>query len=215
MTGVIIVGTGDHARVAMDTALALGLDVTGFLEPDENRIVAPIFQHLPVFRGIQAMVDHQAVQFIVAVGDNRIRAEIFKTARSAGCRPVTLIHPSAVVLSGAEIGAGSHVCAAAVIGVDARVGSNVIVNTGATIDHDGLISDHAFVGPGSHLAGRVVVEEGAHIGLGSSVIERRRIGAWSYVAAGAVVTRDVASLTRVAGIPAQPMRHANGTREGE
>lgn len=204
MTDLVIIGTGDHARVALETAHALGIEVCGFVEPDEHRPIANSMAGIPVLRRLDSH------RFIVAIGDNRVRSRIYIGAIAAGNIPVTLVHPAAVVLGGAEIGHGTHICAAAVIGVDTRIGANVILNTAASVDHDNAIADHAFIAPGCRLAGRVTVDEGAHVGLGSTVVEGRRIGSWSFVAAGAVVTTDVSPSSRVAGVPARPMGDSIG-----
>ena len=51
----------------------------------------------------------------------------------------------------------------------------------------------------------VVIGEGAHIGAGTVVLEGRTVGDDALVAAGAVVTRDVAPGKRVAGVPARQL----------
>lgn len=55
----------------------------------------------------------------------------------------------------------------------------------------------------------VVVEDDAWIGIGAIVLKGVRIGRGARVAAGAVVTRDVAAGTTVAGNPARPVPAAD------
>ena len=50
------------------------------------------------------------------------------------------------------------------------------------------------------------VEQGAWVGSGAILLGPCRIGAHAVVAAGAVVTGDVAPETVVAGVPARPAR---------
>jgi acetyltransferase-like isoleucine patch superfamily enzyme len=73
------------------------------------------------------------------------------------------------------------------------------------VDHDARVGPHAQVGPGAHLAGRVTVEAGGYVGIGAAVREGRTIGAWAFVAGGAMVIDDVDPGARVAGVPARPM----------
>ena len=47
------------------------------------------------------------------------------------------------------------------------------------------------------------MEEGALVGIGAIVLPRVRIGAWSTVGAGAVVTADVPPAVTVMGVPAR------------
>jgi sugar O-acyltransferase (sialic acid O-acetyltransferase NeuD family) len=199
-----------------DVAFALGRQVAGFVQPgliepallgaDANGAEMPLLGTLDDVH--PAGASDEDVEFVIALGANARRRDAFDHCLELGWTPATLVHPSAILLGGARVGAGSQVCAAAVIGVDAVIGADVIVNTAASIDHDGAIADHAFIGPGARLAGRVNVETGAHIGIGAVVREGCTIGAWAYVAAGAVVVHDVADGVRVAGVPARPMERA-------
>jgi acetyltransferase-like isoleucine patch superfamily enzyme len=52
----------------------------------------------------------------------------------------------------------------------------------------------------------VVVEQGAFLGANVTVLPGVRIGARSFVAAGAVVTSDVPPQRLVAGVPARVVR---------
>jgi maltose O-acetyltransferase len=52
----------------------------------------------------------------------------------------------------------------------------------------------------------VVIEKGAYIGTGAIVLPGVHVGAQSVVAAGAVVTRDVAAKTVVGGVPAKVIK---------
>ena len=211
MRRLVIIGAGDHGRVLADIARSTGVESIAFIEPgpvrpgDDRR--GPI---------IEGDLDHpdawiaDADAFAVGLGDNRRRAEAWARCLQLGLRPATLVHPSAVLLGGAELQPGAQICAGAVIGVDASVAANAIVNTAASIDHDVQVGLHAQVGPGCHLAGRVIVEEGAFLGTGAAVTPGCRIGAWAVVGAGAAVIDDVPPGSTVGGVPARPLGQASG-----
>lgn len=209
MSTVLIVGTGDHARVIDELARAAGHVVAGFVEPDEERVAdldwrgsAPL---LGVLAGGGWPNAHRGARFVVAIGVNRVRRHVYERCRELGLSPIALAHPSAVLLGGSSLAPGAQVCAMAMIGVSARVEEDAIVNSMASVDHDVVIGSHAFIGPGARLAGRVQVGAGAHVGIGAVVREGIMIGDGALVAAGAVVVADVAAGTRVAGVPARPM----------
>ncbi len=89
------------------------------------------------------------------------------------------------------------------VGADAFFGHRVCVLTGT--------HDVARRGQARQLAipaeGRdVVIEEGAWVGSGAIVLGPCRVGAHAVVAAGSVVTGDVAPATVVAGVPARLVR---------
>jgi len=93
--------------------------------------------------------------------------------------------------------------------LDARgsitLGDNVSISRDTMI----LTAYHQPDDPGFAVASRpVVIEDHVWIGARAMIMPGVRVGRGSVVAAGAVVTRDVAPLTIVAGMPARPI----GTR---
>jgi sugar O-acyltransferase (sialic acid O-acetyltransferase NeuD family) len=205
---ILVIGTGDHARVVAELLHAAGHELVGYVEPDPGRSVEGWKPSAPVFAGLEAdgwAAEHRGTGVVVAVGANAVRHRLHDRCVALGLVPVAVTHPSAILLGGATVGAGSQICAQALVGVSASVGPNVILNTAASIDHDVVLEAHAFVGPGARLAGRVRVGAEAHVGIGAVVREGITIGRGALVAAGAVVVDDVPAGTRVAGVPARPM----------
>jgi sugar O-acyltransferase (sialic acid O-acetyltransferase NeuD family) len=205
---LVIIGAGDHGRVVLEMARSLGIPLLGFVEPDIRgrprganvdglRVVGDLAE------GRLWIANRAPCSFVVTLGDNRKRQLAYGRARELGLAPVSLVHPKATLLAGAEVGPGSQICAGAIIGVAASVRENVIVNTGATIDHDVELAAHSFIAPGVHLAGRVRIGEGAFVGIGAVVRDGCTVGAGALVAAGAVVVEDVPSAARVYGVPAR------------
>lgn len=146
--------------------------------------------------------------FIVSIGPGhgRVRLEMHEAIEARGLESIRAVHRTAFVAGSALIGEGSQVYAQAAVCVDAQIGKCCIVNTRASVDHECVLEDGATVGPGATLAGLVRVGKYADIYTGAVVLPRLNIGEGAVVGAGAVVRRDVAPYTVVAGNPARVIK---------
>jgi UDP-3-O-[3-hydroxymyristoyl] glucosamine N-acyltransferase len=116
-------------------------------------------------------------------------------------------HPPHSVVSGsARIGPGGLIGPVAVIGSNVVCGAFFMANRVASAGHDCVFGDFCTIGPSSSICGGCVLEDGVYIGAGAVLLPKVRIGRNAVIAAGAVVTRDVASHTVVAGNPAKVVR---------
>jgi UDP-2-acetamido-3-amino-2,3-dideoxy-glucuronate N-acetyltransferase len=121
------------------------------------------------------------------------------------------------VLEGARVGRNVQLCDRVFVEGGAIIGDDVTVKCGVSIWDGITIEDGVFVGPGvmftndpmprskRHLAEypRTVIERYASLGAGSIILPGLRIGSYSMIAAGAVVTRDTASNSLMVGNPAR------------
>lgn len=208
MTRLLVVGAGGHASVVVDAALAAGTDVVGVADDSPSVANGEVLGR-PVLgtvtdglEGIIGGVEFDS--FIVAIGDNRVRGQVFERLLAAGLAGATVIHPASVVAPSATIGAGTLVCAGAVINPLARIGANAIVNTRASVDHHCTIGDHCHIAPGTTLGGEVTVGTGVLVGIGATLLPQVSVGDWATVGGGAVVTGAVTARATVTGVPAEP-----------
>jgi sugar O-acyltransferase (sialic acid O-acetyltransferase NeuD family) len=207
---LLILGASGHGKVAGDCAQAAGLwsEIVFF---DDRWPTLKDFGPWPLVGTGETLMreSRPGDQVFVAIGHSETRLNLLQRMVSAGIEIATVIHPRAVVSTGATLGVGTLVVAGAVVNIHARIGLGCIVNTGATVDHDCFLEDGVHVCPGAHLAGDVQVGRGTWVGIGGTVCQGLRIGRGAMIGAGAVVVQDVADWQTVAGVPARPLPESN------
>lgn len=137
----------------------------------------------------------------------------------------TRIWGLAQVRENAQLGKSCMIGRGAYVGSGVHLGDNCKVQNDALIYEPAWLGSGVFVGPAAVLTNDlfprainpdgslksasdweplgVVVEDGASIGARAVCVAPITIGAWAMVAAGAVVTKDVAPFSLVRGVPAR------------
>lgn len=219
MTGesneLIIQGCGGHARVLLAALAIAGKRPVGCLSPKAPGSCWPAeVKHMggdEVLRDLDPRLI-RLVNGIGSTGTTQARRAAFERGQNAGFHYAGVVHPTAHVAAGVELGEGAQVMAGAVLQTGVRLNANVIVNSGAVVDHDCTLGAHCHVATGARLSGAVTLEDGVHIGTGAVVIQGIRIGASTVVGAGTVVVRDIAPGLKVVGNPARALPPASTCR---
>jgi UDP-2-acetamido-3-amino-2,3-dideoxy-glucuronate N-acetyltransferase len=140
----------------------------------------------------------------------------------AGARigPGAFVGDQAHVRERAEIGEESAIGRASQVDFEVTIGARVRVQTGCYIAGRSVVEDEVFVAPGVvttndrhatrhgpdyELEG-VVLRRACRIGGGAVLLPGVEVGQEAFVAAGAVVTRDVPARAVVMGVPARQVR---------
>lgn len=166
----------------------------------------------PIIGPVSAVMEMRPRPWVaIAIADSRVRAHFFSMFDEAGVPIATLIHPSAALSEHVSVGKGSIICTGAVLTTNVRLGVACILNPGNFIGHDTELGDFVSLMPMASIAGEVRVGTGCFFGMNSCVINKKNIGNWTTVGAGAAVISDLPSYSVAVGVPAKIVKNLSQT----
>lgn len=167
---ILIIGAGGHGKAVAEAArLSEVFEITGFLDDglSEGSSVLGSVVLGPV-AATQALAQHYDFA-VVALGNNSLREQITVKLNAEGAETVSVIHPRAFVSPTASILQGSTIMAGTIIGTEAELGLATIVNSGAVVDHHAQIHDYGHIGVNACMAGGTILGRGAFMQAGSAL----------------------------------------------
>lgn len=200
MNNLVIVGASGHGKVIADIAEKVGYTDIVFL--DDNP-AAKSCGNYRVIGGCKEASYYRNADFVVAIGNPKIRSKIQSEVTEMGLHIVSLIHPAAVIAPDVKIGVGTVVMAGAVINPCTEIGQGCIINTCSSVDHDCRIGNFVHVSIGAHVAGTVIIGDDTWIGAGATISNNIEIVADCMIGAGAVVVDDIKESDTYIGVPAR------------
>lgn len=210
-TPLVIFGAGGFAREVLQIALDINAqrptwELAGFVV-DESVDAPPQLHGLPVFKGPGWLEGNPDAEVVIAIGSPSVRRRIAMRIGSQFPNAFArLVHPRAWLGRQVSIGAGTVVCAGALITTDITLGCHVHVNIGCTVGHDSTLGDFVTLNPSVNVSGNVQVGTGVEVGTGSILIPHANVGDWSIVGAGSVVTKPLDGNVTAVGAPARTIK---------
>lgn len=209
---IVIVGAGGLGREVAAVIKACNSarkewDVLGFLDSNGN-LTGTEVGGVPVLGNDEWCRENsrECVWFVCAIGDPKIRCQVAKKFSAMGCKFASIVHPDVRIPPSVQIGAGTVVMAGTQFTTDVTVGSHVVIYLNCSITHDVEIGDFCLIAPGCNLSGAARLEAGVQFGTGACILPSRRVGAWSIIAAGSVVTDDIPANCTAVGIPCRVIK---------
>jgi sugar O-acyltransferase (sialic acid O-acetyltransferase NeuD family) len=187
--------------------MAQNFNCMGFLDSTPEK-KGTMFHGFKVHGWTEVMeeINGPDVRFLSMVtGSAKSRKKSYDAIKEAGGEFVSLLHPS-VNTAMVKYGVGCWIQESVVLQAEVELGINVSIHIGAMIGHETKIGNHCFIAHAVSISGCCEIGEGALIGTNATILPRLKIGKWSTVGAGAVVTKDVPDYAVVVGNPAKEMR---------
>ncbi len=202
---IAIIGYSGHSFVVLDAAKQMGLDVEYYCERNEATF-NPFDTNYLGDEGSESFNWDLVDEFVLGIGDNRIRQKVANLILSNKKNVLNIIHPSSVLSDYATFGNGNFISANVTVNAFAKIGDNCILNTGCIIEHECVIENGAHIAPGAVLAGNVSLGENSFVGANSVVKQGVKIGNGVTVGAGSVVIKDIPDNEIWAGNPAKILK---------
>ena len=214
---LVLIGGGGHASDVLQAVEAINAarptyHVVGVLDDhdvDPRRFAGRGVAHLGP---VDALATVEAA-YVLCLGWPWTRYALAQRVGQRARPAPPIVHPSADVGVGVELGPGSVVLGHAHLSPFVRFGAHTLVSYGASVGHDTAFGDHASVMPNAAVSGQVVGGQRVLIGTGAVVREGVRLGDDVRIGAGAAVVADVAAGLTVVGVPARPHSRTTDPRD--
>lgn len=213
--------------IAVEPAEPLELECRHFLECIESGDVP----RTDGWEGVRVLsVLHRASMSMASSSQGPAVPERGVSAAASFVHESSYVDDECIIGEGTRVWHFSHILRGSRIGRDCTLGQNVMVGPEVTIGdscklqnnvsvYKGVVlADGVFCGPSAVFTNVLnpraeierkdefrptVVEEGVTIGANATIVCGHRIGAYAFIAAGAVVTHDVPRHALMAGVPAR------------
>jgi sugar O-acyltransferase (sialic acid O-acetyltransferase NeuD family) len=204
MQKLVIIGAGGFGREVLAWAGAIGgvWTIKGFLD-DSAGVRGDSRLRAPVLGRVDDYAPESDDVFICAIGAPAMRHAMTEKIKKRGGRFVSIVHPTAVVADGVQLGEGVIVCPLSLVSADARVGDGVVVYYHSSVDHDAIVGPFTQISGHCDIMGAASVGAGVFLGSHAAIFPRVKVGDRAVVGAGAVVIDDVPDGMTVVGVPAR------------
>ena len=198
---VAIFGTGGFAR---EVACILhdqgrGDRIVAFHEPDE---VHEPRELLGVPVRPQSAFNPREHRAVVGIGNPAVRQKVVSELPTDTIFE-TLIHPTVVMSSWVDVGAGSIICAGCVLTCQISIGAHCHINLNTTVGHDCTFGDFCTVAPGTNISGNCEFGTRVDVGTQASFRQGVRVCDDAVIGMGTVVVKNIAEAGTYVGVPAK------------
>ena len=208
---IFALGVGHNTPVFLDLAIACGYAIKGLYHFNSQRTGEEDhgYKILGSFDDLFALEDLSGMNFLLTMGDNKIRTDVANRIIKLGGNVPSMVHPTAVISAFSKISpVGVYISPYTYVQADSSIGDNTILLSHVNISHTTHIGNSCFIAGGATIGAYTEMEDFVFIGQGALSIsaKTKRIGHHAYIGARSLLTRDVPPCVVMAGAPARILR---------
>ncbi len=167
MKRLLIVGAGGLGREVANWAIGDSKRnndwiIGGFLDDNPNALYGKK-TFIPLIGSVSGFIPSNGIYLVIAMGNPSVRRKLHEDLVAKGAQFANVIHPTAIVAEGVQLGAGVVVAPYSILSANSCICDGVVINYCAVIQHDAkvgrwsYISSHGNVGGGSDIGQEAVV----------------------------------------------------------
>tara|TARA_Y100001970_G_scaffold181787_1_gene221223 strand:+ start:5760 stop:6443 length:684 start_codon:yes stop_codon:yes gene_type:complete len=197
---VIIAGGGSFGHEIYDLFCSdESSNIIGFLDDDKNCILKQRTKDLIHFGELFCDDLGNEYSLHIATGNWELNNKLFKFYKSKNYDLHTFIHPKSIISETSIIGEGCYIGPNAIVSTNTVIESNVSVNFFSGIGHDCIIGKNSILSPQVMINGNCKVGESAFFGTRSTIFENLKIGKYSTIDSGTILTHDLEDFSIASG----------------
>jgi len=197
---IIIIGCGGYAKVIADAVLKINTKTKIIFFKERCNPTKTIWK-------LSCSINNKLIYyhpFIVAIGDNKKRMEIFNSIKKNN--NLCIISRQSQIGKNAKIANGSFIANFCLIGPEVRIGKNTIINNGSIIEHETSIGNHCHIAPNATICGKCKIGDLVFIGAGSTIINNIKICSNVTIGAGSTVIKNIEEQGTYVGSPVKKIK---------
>ena len=203
---MIIIGAKGFAKEVLEIAHQLNLleNLVFFddISEDTESLVYNQFKVLRTESEVKAHFTKFGNEYTLGVGNPKVRELLEIKFNDLGGELVSLISPkSDIGHYGNTISNGTIIASGCVLTNSITVKRGCLINLNTTIGHDVIINEFVEICPGVNVSGNVQIGKNTFVGTNATILPKIKIGENCIIAAGTVVTKNVADNSLIAGVP--------------
>jgi sugar O-acyltransferase (sialic acid O-acetyltransferase NeuD family) len=175
-----------------------------FIEDDVRKIDKN--NNIYSFEAVKKKFNNQKIEIIIGNGEPKIRKKIFDKVISEKLKFGTLIDPTAVVSSSAQIENGVIIAPLCSIQSNSIIRENVLINTGSIVGHDIEVGESSVISSLVNVGGSCKIGKKVFLGMGCAIKENLTIGSNTIIGMGSYVHKSIGEKLIAMGNPAREIR---------